>query len=52
MSHVFIFIQVSKIGVFSCGPPRMTHGVEEACTDLNKKRTQSDPAFVHHYENF
>ncbi|XP_067938007.1 dual oxidase 2-like [Watersipora subatra] len=43
---------VSKVGVFSCGPPPMTHGVEEACSALNRSRFTDDPAFVHHYENF
>lgn len=38
-----------KIGVFSCGPPGMTNGVEEACAASNR---YEGPAFVHHYENF
>ncbi|XP_006816664.1 dual oxidase 2-like [Saccoglossus kowalevskii] len=40
---------VSKIGVFSCGPPTMTRGVEKACSALNKV---DGAAFIHHYENF
>ncbi|XP_030832129.1 dual oxidase 1 isoform X2 [Strongylocentrotus purpuratus] len=40
---------VGKIGVFSCGPPGMTGGVEQACVDLNKF---DGAAFIHHYENF
>jgi len=40
---------VSKIGVFSCGPPTMTRGVEKACADLNKTE---GAAFIHHFENF
>lgn len=38
-----------KIGVFSCGPPGMTKGVEEACKATNR---YEGPAFVHHFENF
>lgn len=37
-------------GVFSCGPPPMTHNVEKACSDINKYTTNT--LFVHHYENF
>lgn len=40
---------VSKIGVFSCGPPGMTSNVEKACVELNK---YDGAAFMHHYENF
>ncbi|XP_070541735.1 dual oxidase 2-like isoform X2 [Ptychodera flava] len=40
---------VSKIGVFSCGPPTMTRGVEKACAELNKI---DGAAFIHHFENF
>lgn len=40
---------VSKIGVFSCGPAGMTNGVEQACVELNKF---DGAAFIHHYENF
>ena len=38
-----------KIGVFSCGPPGMTNGVEEACAATNR---YEGPAFIHHFENF
>lgn len=38
-----------KIGVFSCGPPGMTNGVEEACAASNR---YEGPAFIHHFENF
>ena len=38
-----------KIGVFSCGPPGMTNGVEDACAATNR---YEGPPFVHHYENF
>ncbi|CAB4031035.1 dual oxidase 2-like, partial [Paramuricea clavata] len=41
--------EASKIGVFSCGPPAMTRGVEIACAELNKT---DGAAFIHHYENF
>ncbi|XP_071953912.1 dual oxidase 2-like isoform X2 [Antedon mediterranea] len=40
---------VSKIGVFSCGPPGMTNGVESACVEMNKF---DGAAFIHHFENF
>ncbi len=38
-----------KIGVFSCGPPGMTNGVEAACSAIN---CFEGPDFLHHYENF
>ena len=38
-----------KIGVFSCGPPGMTNGVDDACAASNRFE---GPPFVHHYENF
>ncbi|XP_035207728.1 dual oxidase 2-like isoform X3 [Stegodyphus dumicola] len=41
--------EVSKIGVFSCGPPPMTRSVELSCEELNK---HEGAIFVHHYENF
>ncbi|XP_041371604.1 dual oxidase 2-like [Gigantopelta aegis] len=40
---------VPNIGVFSCGPPPMTHSMESACTTLNKL---DGPTYVHHFENF
>ncbi|KAK6179791.1 hypothetical protein SNE40_012068 [Patella caerulea] len=40
---------VQQIGVFSCGPPPMTHNVENACTSLNKSEGTT---YTHHYENF
>ena len=39
--------QVRKVGVFSCGPPGLTRGVEKACYDASDKTR-----FEHHYENF
>lgn len=42
-------ILLPKIGVFSCGPPGMTNGVEAACAATNRFE---GPAFIHHYENF
>ena len=45
----YLFLQASKIGVFSCGPPTMTRGVESACAELNKTE---GAAFIHHFENF
>ncbi|XP_057693163.1 dual oxidase 1 [Corythoichthys intestinalis] len=41
--------QVSKIGVFSCGPPGLTKNVEKACQHMNKR---DQALFMHHYENF
>ena len=38
-----------KIGVFSCGPPGMTNGVDDACAASNRFE---GPPFIHHYENF
>ena len=43
------YILLPQIGVFSCGPPGMTNGVEEACAATNRFE---GPAFLHHYENF
>ncbi|GFT66944.1 hypothetical protein NPIL_295941 [Nephila pilipes] len=40
---------VSKIAVFSCGPPLMTRSVQASCEELNK---HEGAIFVHHYENF
>ncbi|CAK8698108.1 unnamed protein product [Clavelina lepadiformis] len=40
---------VRTIGVFSCGPPGLTNGVDEACTNLNKF---NKARFNHFYENF
>lgn len=40
---------VSKIAVFSCGPPQMTSSVQVSCEELNKCE---GAIFVHHYENF
>ncbi|XP_061578582.1 dual oxidase 1 [Cololabis saira] len=41
--------EVSKIGVFSCGPPGLTKNVEKACQQMNKR---DQAHFIHHYENF
>ncbi|XP_033120574.1 dual oxidase 2-like isoform X2 [Anneissia japonica] len=41
--------EVSKVGVFSCGPPGMTNGVDSACSEMNKF---DGAAFIHHFENF
>lgn len=43
-------LQVSKIGVFSCGPRPLTKSVMSACDDVNKARKL--PYFIHHFENF
>lgn len=44
------FSQVSKIGVFSCGPRPLTKSVMSACDEVNKGRKL--PYFIHHFENF
>ncbi|XP_064597557.1 LOW QUALITY PROTEIN: dual oxidase-like [Liolophura sinensis] len=41
--------QVRKVGVFSCGPPGLTKGVEKAC--MESSRT-TKALFEHHFENF
>ncbi|XP_019712822.1 dual oxidase 1 [Hippocampus comes] len=41
--------KVSKIGVFSCGPPGLTKNVEKACRHMNKR---DQALFMHHFENF
>jgi len=39
----------SRIGVFSCGPPAMTFGVEDGVQFANQHQ---GPRFAHHFENF
>ncbi|XP_078488222.1 dual oxidase 2 isoform X1 [Ciona intestinalis] len=41
--------EVRTLGVFSCGPPGLTNGVEDACRNLNKL---NKARFNHFYENF
>uniref|UniRef100_H2ZJJ0 NAD(P)H oxidase (H2O2-forming) n=1 Tax=Ciona savignyi TaxID=51511 RepID=H2ZJJ0_CIOSA len=41
--------EVRTLGVFSCGPPGLTNGVEDACRKLNKL---NKARFNHFYENF
>ncbi|XP_059143765.1 dual oxidase 1-like [Physella acuta] len=41
--------QTRKVGVFSCGPPGVTKGVERACVDTSKV---TKAMFEHHFENF
>ncbi|XP_038639988.1 dual oxidase 2-like [Scyliorhinus canicula] len=41
--------EVTKVGVFSCGPPGMTINVEKACKQMSKRHAIQ---FSHHYENF
>lgn len=45
-----VSFQVSKIGVFSCGPRPLTKSVMSACDEVNKGRQL--PYFIHHFENF
>ncbi|KAH9500299.1 Dual oxidase 2, partial [Bulinus truncatus] len=40
---------VRKVGVFSCGPPGLTKGVERACVETSKA---TKALFEHHFENF
>jgi len=42
-------LQTSRIGVFSCGPPAMTEGVDFACSFVNQ---YSGPSFLHFPSNF
>lgn len=41
---------VQNIGVFSCGPPPLTNGLDRACSEVNKYETGT--TFKHHFENF
>lgn len=45
-----LILQVSKIGVFSCGPRPLTKSVMSSCDEVNKERKL--PYFIHHFENF
>ena len=47
---IFLTFQVSKVGVFSCGPGPLTNSISSACDAVNKQRKL--PWFIHHYENF
>ncbi|KAK3096749.1 hypothetical protein FSP39_002883 [Pinctada imbricata] len=38
-----------QFGVFSCGPPPLTNGLNNSCSILNK---QEGATFHHHFENF
>jgi len=42
-------LKVKNIGVFSCGPPGLTKGVEQACINAS---ASTHSQFQHHYENF
>jgi hypothetical protein len=48
--HNSAYFQVSKIGVFSCGPRPLTKSIMSACEEVNKGRKL--PYFIHHFENF
>jgi hypothetical protein len=50
LTHTHTHTQVSKVGVFSCGPKPLTKSVTEACEKVNKRRKL--PFFLHQYENF
>ena len=49
-SSDIVCFQVSKIGVFSCGPRPLTKSIMSACEEVNKGRKL--PYFIHHFENF
>lgn len=42
--------RMSKVGVFSCGPPALTNSIGDACAAVNQ--TRQLPNFLHFYENF
>lgn len=42
--------RVRKVGVFSCGPPGLTKGVENACLVASSKNSKT--TYEHHFENF
>ena len=42
--------QVSKVGVFSCGPRAVTRANSIACEQVNRVRKL--PHFINHFENF
>jgi len=44
-----LFLQTNVFGVFSCGPPPLTHSVDKACADENKYTR--DVLFEHHEHN-
>lgn len=52
INHILIlfYFQVSKVGVFSCGPSALTKTISSACESVNKQRKL--PYFVHQFENF
>ena len=43
-------LQVSKVGVFSCGPRAVTRANTIACETVNTRRKL--PHFINHFENF
>ena len=43
-------LQVSKVGVFSCGPRSVTRANSVACENVNRVRKL--PHFINHFENF
>ena len=48
--HVNTVLQVSKVGVFSCGPRAVTRANNIACEEVNRNRKL--PRFINHFENF
>jgi dual oxidase len=42
--------KVEEFGVFSCGPPPLTNGLDKSCQQVNRYVT--DTIFRHHFENF
>ncbi|OXA56851.1 Dual oxidase 2 [Folsomia candida] len=43
---------VSKFGVFSCGPFPLTKTVDEACEEVSSLTDGAESIFQHHFENF
>ena len=46
----WLLLQLSTIGVLSCGPKQMTENVGNGCEQVNRDRDY--PRLLHHYENF
>ena len=49
VSNYDLYLKVRTVGVFSCGPPGLTKGVEKACHNTSRS---CKARFEHHFENF
>lgn len=49
VNSAFVLSQVNVFGVFSCGPPGLTQGVDKACAHDNKYT--NGVLLIHHHEN-